>query len=146
MFRDLDHCSMLRAMATFQSSKTVHKRMALGSQEGSGSLGDIATFSFYPTKNLGAFGDGGAIASSDTDLLTRCKQLHQYGWASKYTISVPNGRNSRMDEVQAAILIKFLPGLDDANKRRVRILNSYDWEAAREMCVSCVATTALSRI
>ncbi len=90
-----------------------------------GSMGDIATFSFYPTKNLGAFGDGGAIVSSDADLVSMCRQLHQYGWNSKYTISVPYGRNSRMDEVQAAFLNHLLPGLDLANTRRLEILDRY---------------------
>ncbi len=74
-----------------------------------GSLGDIATFSFYPTKNLGAFGDGGAIATSDADLLKACDALRQYGWASKYTVAMPGGRNSRLDEVQAAILRRDPP-------------------------------------
>jgi dTDP-4-amino-4,6-dideoxygalactose transaminase len=100
-----------------------------------GSMGDIATFSFYPTKNLGAFGDGGAIASSDPDLITRCRQLHQYGWTSKYTISVPYGRNSRMDEVHAAFLNKFLPGLDSANRRRVEILGRYTTACPKDVRV-----------
>lgn len=90
-----------------------------------GSLGDIATFSFYPTKNLGAFGDGGAIASSDIALFERCQALRQYGWSSKYTIALPGGRNSRLDEVQAAILRTLLTGLDTANARRVEILGRY---------------------
>lgn len=93
-----------------------------------GSMGNIATFSFYPTKNLGAFGDGGAIASSDPRLMNRCRQLHQYGWSSKYTIGVAQGRNSRIDEVQAAFLNKLLPGLDKANERRVAILDRYEKE------------------
>lgn len=104
----------------------------LGSQV-AGSMGDIATFSFYPTKNLGAFGDGGAIVSSDASLVSRCRQLHQYGWTSKYTISVPYGRNSRMDEVQAAFLNKFLPGLDMANRRRVEILDRYAVASPRDV-------------
>lgn len=90
-----------------------------------GSLGDIATFSFYPTKNLGALGDGGAIASSDKDLFERCRALHQYGWSSKYTISHAGGRNSRLDEVQAAVLRVMLPELDRNNARRVAILDAY---------------------
>lgn len=91
-----------------------------------GALGDVATFSFYPTKNLGAFGDGGAIATSDADLLAACDALRQYGWTSKYTVAMPNGRNSRLDEVQAAILRQLLPGLDAANARRVEILSAYE--------------------
>ncbi|MFL9829185.1 DegT/DnrJ/EryC1/StrS family aminotransferase, partial [Rhodoplanes sp. SY1] len=98
--------------------------LRLGSRM-AGSLGDIAAFSFYPTKNLGAFGDGGAIATSDPELAQRCQMLRQYGWASKYAVAMPGGRNSRLDEVQAAILHQLLPHLDVANARRVEILNRY---------------------
>lgn len=90
-----------------------------------GSFGDIATFSFYPTKNLGAFGDAGAVVSSDDRLAQEVDALRQYGWSSKYTISRPGGRNSRMDELQAAILLTLLPGLDAANLQRVAILDHY---------------------
>lgn len=90
-----------------------------------GSLGDIATFSFYPTKNLGAFGDGGAIVTSDDELFEACNALRQYGWARKYDIARPGGCNSRLDEMQAAILSVLLPGLDQANARRIAILDRY---------------------
>ncbi|KAA0970396.1 erythromycin biosynthesis sensory transduction protein eryC1 [Aureimonas fodinaquatilis] len=90
-----------------------------------GSLGDISTFSFYPTKNLGAFGDGGAVATNSPDLAQACDALRQYGWASKYDISRPGGRNSRLDEVQAAILLVQLQQLETANARRVAILDRY---------------------
>ncbi|UHD45333.1 DegT/DnrJ/EryC1/StrS family aminotransferase [Aureimonas altamirensis] len=90
-----------------------------------GSLGDIATFSFYPTKNLGACGDAGAIVSSDANLAATANALRQYGWAAKYTIGEPFGRNSRLDEVQAAILSVLLPRLDEANARRTFILDRY---------------------
>lgn len=90
-----------------------------------GSLGDIATFSFYPTKNLGAFGDGGAIVTSDSELAAACDALRQYGWAKKYDIARPGGRNSRLDEVQAAILSVLLPHLDESNSKRRAILLRY---------------------
>lgn len=90
-----------------------------------GSLGDIATFSFYPTKNLGAFGDAGAIVTSDSALADACDALRQYGWSEKYTIARPGGRNSRLDEVQAAVLSALLPTLDEANARRLAILDKY---------------------
>lgn len=90
-----------------------------------GSLGDIATFSFYPTKNLGAFGDAGAIVTNDNYLLEAAKKLSQYGWSQKYKIESPGGRNSRIDEVQAAYLNVLLEGLDKSNARRVDILNRY---------------------
>lgn len=94
-----------------------------------GSLGDISTFSFYPTKNLGAFGDAGAIATSDNTLADGCNELRQYGWVSKYKIARYGGRNSRLDELQAAVLSVLLPGLDCANKRRIAILDSYELAA-----------------
>lgn len=91
----------------------------------SGSMGDISTFSFYPTKNLGAFGDGGAILTSDQALADHCRKLHQYGWSTKYNIVHPYGRNSRLDEVQAAVLRTLLPRLDEWNAKRVAILDAY---------------------
>lgn len=90
-----------------------------------GSLGDVATFSFYPTKNLGAMGDGGAVATSNAAIAGHVRQLQQYGWSSKYHIDVPNGRNSRMDEVQAAVLDVFLPHLETRNDQRRAILRRY---------------------
>ncbi|WP_434721756.1 DegT/DnrJ/EryC1/StrS family aminotransferase [Mesorhizobium sp. RIZ17] len=90
--------------------------------EMAGSLGDIATFSFYPTKNLGAMGDGGAVLTSNPRLADRVRQLHQYGWNSKYHVGLPGGRNSRMDEVQAAILDVLLPDLNSRNEQRRAVL------------------------
>lgn len=90
-----------------------------------GSLGDIATFSFYPTKNLGAFGDGGAIVTSTDGLADACAALRQYGWAAKYTIAVADGRNSRLDELQACVLRILLRGLETANQKRRAILQRY---------------------
>lgn len=90
-----------------------------------GSLGDISTFSFYPTKNLGAMGDGGAVLTSDAAAAAHVRQLQQYGWSSKYHVGVPNGRNSRMDEVQAAILDVLLGDVDIRNGQRRAILDRY---------------------
>jgi len=100
-----------------------------------GSFGDIATFSFYPTKNLGAFGDGGAIVTGDPALAERCEMLRQYGWSKKYQNRIPGGRNSRLDEIQAAILLQLLPGLDKANARRVAILDRYQRAAGTGLTV-----------
>lgn len=83
-----------------------------------GSFGDIATFSFYPTKNLGASGDGGALATSDQELGGKLRKLRQYGWGEKYNIQISGGRNSRLDEIQAAVLSLKLPFLDGWNQRR----------------------------
>jgi dTDP-4-amino-4,6-dideoxygalactose transaminase len=83
-----------------------------------GSFGHAAAFSFYPTKNLGAIGDGGFIATRDAALAERCKLLREYGWAERYISAIPGG-NSRLDELQAAILRVKLPHLErDTEARR----------------------------
>ena len=83
-----------------------------------GSFGDVSSFSFYPTKNLGALGDAGLVASNNIQLIARLKKLRNYGWSNKYFIEIPGGRNSRMDEIQAAILSRLLPSLDSENRNR----------------------------
>jgi dTDP-4-amino-4,6-dideoxygalactose transaminase len=90
-----------------------------------GSLGKVAAFSFYPTKNLGALGDAGAIATSDQALADAVASLRQYGWGAKYRVVDEGGRNSRMDEVQAAALRVLLPGLAAGNARRRDIIRRY---------------------
>jgi len=90
-----------------------------------GSWGDIASFSFYPTKNLGALGDGGAVTATDPALAERVRELRQYGWRERYVSSV-RGMNSRLDELQAAILRAKLPHLDAGNERRRAIAARYD--------------------
>lgn len=89
-----------------------------------GSWGDIACFSFYPTKNLGALGDGGMMVTSDSLLADRVRVLREYGWKERYVSHVP-GWNSRLDEVQAAILRIKLQYLDEANGARARIAKIY---------------------
>jgi dTDP-4-amino-4,6-dideoxygalactose transaminase len=86
-----------------------------------GAFGDVGCFSFYPTKNLGALGDGGALVTDDAELDGRLRWLRQYGWAGKYRIELAGGRNSRLDEMQAAILRVKLPKLDRWNERRREI-------------------------
>lgn len=90
-----------------------------------GGMGDVAAFSFYPTKNLGAFGDGGAVLTSNADIAGAVRALRQYGWGSKYEVVAGGGRNSRLDEIQAALLAVLLPGLDAANARRRAVLERY---------------------
>jgi dTDP-4-amino-4,6-dideoxygalactose transaminase len=97
-----------------------------------GSFGDIASFSFYPTKNLGAIGDGGAVVCRDAALDARVRQLRQYGWVGKYTNALPGGRNSRLDEIQAAMLSVMLPLLDGWNARRREIGLRYAAEIRSE--------------
>jgi dTDP-3-amino-2,3,6-trideoxy-4-keto-D-glucose/dTDP-3-amino-3,4,6-trideoxy-alpha-D-glucose/dTDP-2,6-dideoxy-D-kanosamine transaminase len=92
----------------------------------SGTFGDIATTSFYPTKNLGALGDGGAVFTNSPDLASAVRRMRQYGWESKYRIKYDHGRNSRMDELQAAILRVKLPHLDRWNDRRRAIHERYE--------------------
>ena len=82
-----------------------------------GTFGDIAAFSFYPTKNLGALGDGGVVVTSDEALSARVRELREYGWRERYVSAVP-GMNSRLDPLQAAVLGVKLPALDDDNARR----------------------------
>jgi dTDP-4-amino-4,6-dideoxygalactose transaminase len=90
-----------------------------------GTMGDLATFSFYPTKNLGALGDGGAVVARDPAVGGRLAALRQYGWTRHY-ISDEVGINSRLDELQAAILRVKLRYLDAANARRQAIARAYD--------------------
>lgn len=90
-----------------------------------GSFGRIACFSFFPTKNLGAIGDGGAVLTSDSGLADKLRRLRQYGWQQKYTAVQPGGRNSRLDELQAAILRLKLPHLEGWNARRRQIIEQY---------------------
>lgn len=82
-----------------------------------GSFGDIAAFSFYPTKNLGAYGDGGAVATDDPRLAERVKLLRQYGWKVRYESEI-SGVNTRLDEMQAAVLRVKLKHLDEWNAAR----------------------------
>ena len=84
-----------------------------------GSYGDLSTFSFYPTKNLGAIGDAGFICTNNRKLFDRARQIREYGWNKKRIANI-SGRNSRLDEIQAAILnskLKFLK--QDTVKRQV---------------------------
>jgi dTDP-4-amino-4,6-dideoxygalactose transaminase len=104
-----------------------------------GSFGDIACFSFYPTKNLGALGDGGAIVTSRNDLAQRVRQLRQYGWESKYRATLAGGRNSRLDEMQAAVLRVMLPLLDGWNTRRREIATRY----SQGICHENIATPTI---
>ena len=90
-----------------------------------GTLGDAAAFSLYPTKNLGALGDGGVLATADEELAERIAAIRQYGWRARYVSDVV-GVNSRLDEVQAAILRARLPRLDANNARRRAIAAAYD--------------------
>ena len=94
-----------------------------------GTLGALACFSFYPTKNLGAIGDGGAVVTGDEALGAKLRLLREYGWAERY-VSHSEGWNSRLDELQAAILRVKLRYLDADNASRRRIAARYSAELA----------------
>jgi dTDP-4-amino-4,6-dideoxygalactose transaminase len=102
-----------------------------------GAWGLAGCFSFYPTKNLGACGDAGAIVTSDAELAARIRSLGQYGWKAKYDSALPGGRNSRIDELQAAVLRQRLSLLNADNCRRRRIIERYN--AALAACPGLAA-------
>jgi dTDP-4-amino-4,6-dideoxygalactose transaminase len=104
-----------------------------------GTVGAIGCFSFYPTKNLGALGDGGAVTTNDSGLYDALLSLRQYGWGEKYCAARPYGRNSRLDEIQAAILRVKLPKLDSLNERRRQIVGRY-----REAAGSAITVPKIS--
>jgi dTDP-4-amino-4,6-dideoxygalactose transaminase len=106
----LEDCAQAHG-ATFQGRKV-------------GSLAKAAAFSFYPTKNLGGIGDGGAITCSDDALATRIREIRQYGWRERY-ISACEGVNSRLDEMQAAILRVKLRSLPASIIRRRELAAAY---------------------
>jgi dTDP-4-amino-4,6-dideoxygalactose transaminase len=90
-----------------------------------GGWGHMAAFSFYPTKNLGALGDGGAVTTNDPELAEKARLLREYGWRERYVSDLP-GMNTRLDELQAAILRVKLQHLNSENGRRRQIAGIYD--------------------
>lgn len=94
-------------------------------------LGDAAAFSFYPTKNLGALGDAGAVVTNNPLLAGRVREFRNYGGAERNVHTLRYGVNSRLDELQAAFLNIKLPQLDKDNARRARIARTYE----RALCV-----------
>ncbi|MBH8560620.1 DegT/DnrJ/EryC1/StrS family aminotransferase [Nostoc sp. CENA67] len=94
-----------------------------------GSVGIAAAFSFYPSKNLGAFGDGGMLLTRDPDVAQKMVRLRNYGASQKY-FHVEPGTNSRLDTLQAAVLLEKLPHLPQWNRDRLTIAQQYDIELA----------------
>ncbi|MEH2406248.1 DegT/DnrJ/EryC1/StrS family aminotransferase [Nostoc sp.] len=94
-----------------------------------GSLGIAAAFSFYPSKNLGAFGDGGMLLTRDSDVAEKMRRLRNYGASQKY-FHTEAGTNSRLDTLQAAVLHEKLPYLPQWNRDRLTIAQQYDQELA----------------
>jgi dTDP-3-amino-2,3,6-trideoxy-4-keto-D-glucose/dTDP-3-amino-3,4,6-trideoxy-alpha-D-glucose/dTDP-2,6-dideoxy-D-kanosamine transaminase len=101
-----------------------------------GSFAEAGCYSFYPTKNLGALGDGGAVTTNNAAIAERVRQLRQYGWDKKYHVSRAGGRNSRLDELQAALLLAKLPHLDRWNEDRRAIARRY-WEQIKHPGIKC---------
>lgn len=123
------------SLADEKGPRTGNRKMAAGAHVSEsmvhdlwpkvGSMGDLGCFSFYPTKNLGALGDGGMVVTDNPDLAERVRQLRQYGWRERYISDTP-GVNSRLDELQAAILRVKLRCLDADNRRRIEIAETYN--------------------
>ena len=90
-----------------------------------GTWGDLAAFSFYPTKNLGALGDGGAVVTNDLSLAQKVRSLREYGWQERYISSIP-GMNTRLDELQASILRVKLRYLNQENTQRQQLAGTYN--------------------
>lgn len=102
-----------------QATGAIYKGMRVGS------IGDAGCFSFYPTKNLGAIGDGGMVVTRNVNVFQRIRRLRQYGWDEKRSTDAP-GLNSRLDEIQAAILNVKLKSVDKDNARRREIAQMYN--------------------
>ncbi|MCU1393892.1 MAG: erythromycin biosynthesis sensory transduction protein eryC1 [Ilumatobacteraceae bacterium] len=104
----------------------------------SGGFGDVAAFSFYPTKNLGALGDAGALFTTSAEIADRARALRQYGWGAKYLVERDGGRNSRLDEIQAIVLDEALLDLEARNEARRSIVDTYV-AAAPSLDLVCIA-------
>ncbi|MCF4969107.1 DegT/DnrJ/EryC1/StrS family aminotransferase [Nostoc sp. CMAA1605] len=94
-----------------------------------GSVGTAAAFSFYPSKNLGALGDGGMLVTRDAEIAKKAARIRNYGSSQKY-VHIEMGTNSRLDTIQAAILLAKLPHLSQWNRDRLTIAQQYDLELA----------------
>ena len=118
-------CDIARAHGLRLIEDCAQSHGALYDRKPVGSFGDMACFSFYPTKNLGALGDGGMVVTNDPVLAARTRELREYGWRERYVSSLC-GINSRLDPIQAAILGVKLATLNQDNARRRAIADRYD--------------------
>ncbi len=112
-----------RHVALLEDAAQAHGAMRAG--QGAGTWGAATAWSFYPTKNLGAFGDAGAVTCVDDDLAARLRRLRNYGQQNRYE-HVEEGFNSRLDPLHAAVLVVKLAALDSENRRRREIGDRYD--------------------
>jgi dTDP-4-amino-4,6-dideoxygalactose transaminase len=122
-------CDIARARGLRLIEDCAQSHGALCNGEPTGSFGDMACFSFYPTKNLGALGDAGMVVTNDTALAAAAREIREYGWRDRY-VSARCGINSRLDPIQAAILGVKLARLNHDNARRRAIADRYDAELA----------------
>ncbi|MBD2250946.1 DegT/DnrJ/EryC1/StrS family aminotransferase [Nostoc parmelioides] len=111
----------------FEDAAQAHLAHREGYQ--AGSVGTAAAFSFYPSKNLGALGDGGILLTSDADIASKVARIRNYGSSQKY-VHIELGTNSRLDTLQAAVLLEKLPHLPQWNSDRLTIAQTYDLELA----------------
>ncbi len=119
----IDAAVRARGLVLVEDCAQAHGAVAGGRP--AGAWGQAAAFSFYPTKNLAALGDGGAVVTRDRDVAERVRGLRQYGWRERHVSADPGGRNSRLDEIQAAILRVRLRYLDAENRRRRALAERY---------------------
>jgi aminotransferase EvaB len=123
-----DMPSLLTAVGNYECLVIEDCAQSIGAMQAdlnSGTFGDASTFSFYPTKNLSCLGDGGAISFKSTAHAEYARQLAQYGWSSRYVIDHVGGFNSRLDEMQAAVLLERIDGLQKNNDKRRKIVDRY---------------------
>ena len=130
-----------RGLFLLEDAAQAHGARADGAR--AGSLGDAAAFSFYPAKNLGSVGDGGAVTTDDAAHAERVRLLRNYGMRNRYEIEA-TGVNSRLDEIGAAVLRTKLPRLDEWNERRRAIAGHYREILAGEEAIELPAPPAWS--
>jgi dTDP-4-amino-4,6-dideoxygalactose transaminase len=111
-----------------------------------GSFGTVGCFSFYPTKNLGALGDGGAIITNQESVAQSLRELRQYGWDKKYRVARSGGQNSRLDEIQAAILRTKLTLLDGWNEERRQIARAYTTALAKYVETPTITQSSVAHL
>jgi dTDP-4-amino-4,6-dideoxygalactose transaminase len=119
---EIAECARANDLRVIEDACQAHG--ARSREQRAGSFGDLAAWSFYPAKNLGAYGDGGAVTGNDRTLIERVRVLANYGSAQKYEHAV-KGYNSRLDELQAAVLRVKLGCLDEWNARRSKVAERY---------------------
>ena len=124
-YRKLKNLVKNRKIYIIEDAAQAHGGYDSNSKRKAGSIGDIGCFSFYPGKNLGAYGDAGAIVTNNFSLYKKILRLRNLGQIKKFDHNII-GVNSRLDTIQAAILIKKLNKLDDLNKKRKLIANFYN--------------------